>query len=119
MKHLKHEGKISFLPVQIDQRKKGWYLGKITIPVYESSIEIPKFDSVRERNAWELKHYGSKKARKEILMNEAVKMYRSKNPETNKIWTLEDIGERLGGYGQTAVYKLLIEAGIETKRPRI
>jgi 5S rRNA maturation endonuclease (ribonuclease M5) len=119
IKQLKHEGKISFLPVQIDQRKKGWYLGKIEIPIYEPSLEIPKFDSVQERNAWELKHYGSKKARKETLMNEAVKMYQSKNPETNKLWTLEEVGEILGGYGQTAVYKLLIEAGIETKRPRI
>ena len=119
MKQLKHSGKISFLPFEVNQRKKGWYLGKITIPIYESSLKIPKFGSVQERNAWELKHYGSKKARKEILMNEAVKMYKSKNPETNKIWTLEEIGEKLGGYGQTAVYKLLRESGIDTKRPKI
>lgn len=118
MKELKQDGTISYLPVKVDNRKQGWYLGDIKIPTYEPSISLPKFKSVKNRNSWELDHYDSKKARKEFLTKEAVKMYRSKNPKTNKLWTLDEIGDKLGSYKSNAIYKILREAGVDTKRPK-
>jgi hypothetical protein len=104
--------------VQIGDRKPGWYRGYIEIPTYEPSLDIPKFTSIKERNAWELEKWGSKKVRKETLTKEVVKMFQSKNPKTNKLWTLEEIGEKLGGYKASPIYKLIRETGIQTKRGR-
>jgi 5S rRNA maturation endonuclease (ribonuclease M5) len=119
MQDLKHQGKITYLPVTIGKRGIGWYRGEIHIPNYEPKIARPEFETREERNIWELKQYGTKSKVKKELIKEAKQMFQSFNHDTQKFWTLTEIGQALGGYGATAIYNWLKKAGVNTKSLRI
>jgi 5S rRNA maturation endonuclease (ribonuclease M5) len=105
IQQLKHDDRITYLPVQVEKRKKGWYLGKIDIPTLTAKIIRPIFKNRAERTKWELTNYKTKEKTKEALIKEAKRLYASKNPDTGKFWTLTEIGISLGGYSASPVYK--------------
>jgi len=107
IQQLKHDNRITYLPVQVGSHKKGWYKGQISIPTLTAKITRPIFKNRLERTNWEISQYQTKEKAKEALIAEAKRLYASKNPDTGKFWRLEEIGISLGGYSASPVYSWL------------
>ncbi|MCK5342628.1 MAG: hypothetical protein KAR20_04445, partial [Candidatus Heimdallarchaeota archaeon] len=119
IKQLTKEGKITYLPVKVGERERGYYKSKIQIPELRPIIERPEFNNRQSRTDWELDQYQTKVEVKKALIKEAARLFQSKNPDTGKFWRLDEIGKVLGGYSPTPVFNWLRKAGVDTRSVRL
>ena len=73
MKKLTEEGKITYLPVKVGVRERGYYKGKIEVQKFTPLIERPIFKNRQERTQWELTQYKTKEKAKKADAESKIK----------------------------------------------